>query len=101
MLKIIHENREQERQFHIERLNDPNTRRTGLSNVLEEGKEYWLRVEITDAIDADIIIRLMYSPDTVEGSEHLGFAIRELTVSGVARTDDMKQRIIDFANSIE
>jgi len=65
-------------------------------SVFQKGQKYWTEIEITDSVDADCLIRMIYAPETIEGFEKLGFKISKLAFQRICNLDDTKRAIIDF-----
>jgi hypothetical protein len=69
------------------------------SGLMQNGKSYWMKIEVTDSLDAENIIMGLMQPDpsvAVTGHERLGFKLKEFAWAGIGRPEAVKEEIERF-----
>ena len=87
---------EKKEQIRVSR-NDPNN---GRPNFLFDGKEYYLKIKVTDCISAeDVLLNLLHNAKTVEGNELLGFEITEIAWGGIGKIQAYQDELQRFIST--
>ena len=94
MIKITNENREANQAKFARWLEeDPDFPRL-------RKRKYWIEIEVTDESDASCLLAMIYDPKMIEGHELLGFHLCQIAHGGVGSIQDIKKRLIEFANTL-